>query len=124
MELSPDGSFKRRPDVVIAVLGAEPAAKMRGDLRSIDYQAEHPNDLALLKKLRTIGVPVVTVFLSGRPLWVNPLLNASDAFVAAWFPGAEGAGVADVLIGDGEGRARYDFAGKSRLEVAALDEDP
>jgi alpha-D-xyloside xylohydrolase len=112
VELSHDGSFKRKPDVVIAVLGEDPAAEMRGDLRSIDYQAEHPDDLALLQKLKAIGVPVVTVFLSGRPLWVNPLLNASDAFVAAWFPGTEGAGVADVLIGDAQGKARYDFAGR------------
>jgi len=112
VELSHDGSFNRRPDVIIAVLGEDPSAEMRGDLRSIDYQAEHPGDLELLQKLKAIGAPVVTVFLSGRPLWVNPLLNASDAFVAAWFPGSEGAGVADVLIADGQGRARYDFAGK------------
>ena len=40
------------------------------------------------------------MFISGRPLWVNPELNASDAFVAAWLPGTEGQGVADVLFGD------------------------
>ncbi len=111
-ELTQDGSFKTRPDVVIAVFGEDPSAEMRGDLRSLDYQAEHPNDLALLQKLKSSGVPVVTVLLSGRPLWVNPLLNASDAFVAAWFPGSEGAGVADVLITDGQGKPRYDFTGK------------
>jgi beta-glucosidase len=111
-ELSQDGSFTTRPDVAIAVLGEDPSAEMRGDLRSLDYQAEHPGDLALVKKLQASGVPVVTVFLSGRPLWVNPLLNASDAFVAGWFPGSEGAGVADVLVGDRHGRPRYDFTGK------------
>ena len=111
-ELSQDGSFTSRPDVAIAVLGEDPSAEMRGDLRSLDYQAEHSSDLELVKKLEASGVPVVTVFLSGRPLWVNPLLNASDAFVAGWFPGTEGAGVADVLIGDRYGRPRYDFTGK------------
>jgi alpha-D-xyloside xylohydrolase len=111
-ELSQDATFKTRPDVAIAVFGEDPSAEMRGDLSSLDYQAGHPNDLALLQKLKASGVPVVTVFLSGRPLWVSPLLEASDAFVAGWFPGSEGAGVADVLIGDGQGRARYDFVGK------------
>src|SRR6185437_5355981 len=99
-------------DVAVVVLGEDPSAEMRGDLRSLDYQVEHASDLALLKKLRVSGVPVVTVFLSGRPLWVNPLLNTSDAFVAGWFPGTEGAGVADVLIADGQGRPRHDFVGK------------
>ena len=41
---------------------------------------------------------MVSIFLSGRPLWVNPELNASDAFVAAWLPGSEGGGIADVII--------------------------
>src|SRR5687768_17980025 len=44
---------------------------------------------------RSAGVPVVSVFLSGRPMWVNPFLNASDAFVAAWLPGTEGGGIAE-----------------------------
>jgi beta-glucosidase len=54
----------------------------------------------------------VAVFLSGRPLWVNPQLNASDAFVAAWLPGSEGAGIADVLFRAADGSVPYDFTGK------------
>jgi beta-glucosidase len=112
VELSPDGRFTRKPDVVIAVLGEDPSAEGRGDLTSLDYQAKHPGDLELLKGLKTSGLPVVTVFLSGRPLWVSPLIAESDAFVAAWYPGTEGAGVADVLVGDRRGKPRYDFVGK------------
>ena len=56
-------------------------------------------------------MPTVSVFLSGRPLWVNPEINASDAFVAAWLPGTEGGGIADVLIGDAAGAPRRDFSG-------------
>ena len=112
VELSATGEFKARPDVAVVVLGEDPTAEMRGDLRSLDYAVEHPKDVELLHKLKATGVPVITVFLSGRPLWVNPLLNASDGFVAGWFPGSEGAGVADVLVGDERGKPRYDFVGK------------
>ena len=111
-ELSRDGRFAGKPDVAIVVLGEDPSAEMRGDLRSLDYQAEHAGDLELLQRLKASGIPVVTLFLSGRPLWVNPLLNQSDAFVAGWFPGSEGAGVADVLIGTLAGKSRFDFVGK------------
>jgi hypothetical protein len=54
---------------------------------------------------------VVSVFLSGRPLAMDAEIDASDAFVAAWLPGSEGAAIADVLIGDARGAARYDFRG-------------
>jgi len=67
---------------------------------------------------------VVSVFLSGRPLWTNPEINASDAFVAAWLPGSQGDGVADVLFRRPDGRVAYDFTGKlpdswPRLAAAA-----
>ena len=70
------------------------------------------SDLALLRKLHASGVPVVAVFLSGRPLWVNAEINASDAFVAAFLPGSEGGGIADVLFKAPSGAVRYDFHGK------------
>jgi beta-glucosidase len=55
---------------------------------------------------------VVAVFLSGRPLWVNAELNAADSFIAAWLPGPEGGGIADVLFRSPEGAVRYDFRGR------------
>jgi beta-glucosidase len=57
-------------------------------------------DIALVKNVKEAGVPVVTVLLSGRPMILGSTLDASDAFVAAWLPGSEGQGVADVLFGD------------------------
>jgi beta-glucosidase len=45
-------------------------------------------------------VPVVVVLLSGRPMVLGETLDTSHAFVAAWLPGTEGQGVADVLFGD------------------------
>lgn len=111
--LSVDGNFSgKKPDVAIVVVGEDPYAEFQGDRPNLDYQSGEKADLALIKKLKAQGIPVVTVFLSGRPMWVNPEINASEAFVAAWLPGTEGAGVADVLIGDKAGAARHDFKGK------------
>lgn len=110
--LSRDGAWTTRPDVAIVVIGEEPYAEFQGDITTLEYQPGDKRDLALIKRLKRQGVPVVVVFLSGRPLWVNPEINAADAFVAAWLPGTEGEGVADVLIGDAGGKARRDFRGR------------
>ena len=107
---SPDGEIRSRPDVAIVVFGEQPYAEFQGDLHHLDFAPE--GGLRVLRSLREQGVPTVAVFLSGRPLWMNPEINASDAFVAAWLPGVEGGGVADVLIGDAEGAPRHDFRGR------------
>lgn len=109
--LSADGNFTGKPDVAIVVFGEAPYAEMRGDIRTLEFEPGNKTSLALLKKFKAAGIPVVSVFLSGRPLWVNPEINASDAFVAAWLPGSEGGGVADVLIADKAGKPRRDFSG-------------
>jgi beta-glucosidase len=106
---SPDGSFAVRPDVAIVVFGETPYAEFQGDLETLDFLPVEP--LETLRRLRSAGIPTVSVFLSGRPMWTNPEINASDAFVAAWLPGSEGGGVADVIVGDAEGRPRHDFTG-------------
>lgn len=107
-----DGSFTEKPDVAIVVFGEEPYAEGHGDRASLAYQAGGQRDLALLKKLKAQGIPVVSVFISGRPMWVNAELNASDAFVAAWLPGSEGAAVADLLLRNADNSVNTDFTGK------------
>ena len=107
--LSPDGTFTTRPDVAIVVFGEEPYAEFQGDVPNLDFVPTEA--LETLRSLKAQGIPTVAVFLSGRPMWVNPELNQSDAFVAAWLPGSEGAGVADVLVGDAAGAPRNDFRG-------------
>ncbi|MEM7354093.1 MAG: exo 1,3/1,4-beta-D-glucan glucohydrolase [Acidobacteriota bacterium] len=111
-ELSEDGSFTDKPDVAIVVYGEDPYAEFQGDLDGLEYQAGNKRDLKLLRHLQAADVPVVSIFLSGRPLWVNPELNASDAFVAAWLPGTEGGGIADVLFRATDGSIGHDFKGK------------
>ncbi|HEY2685017.1 MAG TPA: glycoside hydrolase family 3 protein [Steroidobacteraceae bacterium] len=149
--LSPDGTYKSRPDVAIVVFGEDPYAEWHGDIRSVDYRpsdtrseidmsrppaetpapgawreprlADHPAandaagrrsdvDLDLLQRLHAKRIPVVAVFLSGRPRGVSAEIDAADAFVAAWLPGSEGEGVADVLFRKPDGSVNFDFTGK------------
>ncbi|MCB0716930.1 MAG: exo 1,3/1,4-beta-D-glucan glucohydrolase [Bacteroidetes bacterium] len=110
--LSEDGTYSIRPDVAIVVFGENPYAEFVGDRENLDYDVPESDGLAILQKLKADGIPTVSVFVSGRPLWVNPELNASDSFVAVWLPGSEGGGVADVLLARADGSVRSDFSGK------------
>lgn len=120
--LSKSGVFTQTPDVAIVVFGENPYAEGAGDRDSIEYQRGNKRDLAMLRKLKAQGIPVVSVFLTGRPLWINAELNASDAFVVAWLPGSEGLAVADVLFSDNQGNLQYDFTGKLSYSWPALDD--
>ncbi len=118
-------------EVGIVVIGETPYAEGEGDIRTGDHvivemgsrikgsmkvlkpyghtvelNALHPEDLQAIENFTQKGIPVVVVMISGRPLVTNKEMNAADAFVAAWLPGSEGNGIADVLFGD------YDFQGK------------
>ena len=97
-------------DAVVAVLGETPYAEYNGDVRypaPVQHSLQHPADLAALQAVSGKGVPVVTVLYSGRPAYANDLINLSDAFVAAFLPGTEGGGLADVLVG-----GAHDFTGR------------
>ena len=113
-------------DVAVVVIGERPYAEGLGDIRETspvrpgtnhlptgpgvlepygdtsELAVLHPEDLRTIRRLSGRGIPVAAVLVSGRPLVVDEELAASAAFVAAWLPGSEGGGVADVLFGDWE----------------------
>ena len=84
-------------DVAVVVIGEKPYAEMQGDRTDLNLDND---DLSVINRLKKKGMPVVVVLLSGRPMIVTKEVNNWDGFVAAWLPGTEGAGVADVLFGD------------------------
>ena len=105
---SEDGDTSIEADVVIAVYGEDPYAEFQGDRENLDFV---PNgfDTNKLTTYKNKGIPVVSVFLSGRPMWANPEINNSDSFIAAWLPGSEGGGVSDILF---QTDPSYDFLGR------------
>ncbi|OZV69106.1 glycoside hydrolase family 3 protein [Winogradskyella aurantia] len=96
-------------DVAIVVVGETPYAEMLGDIgdgngaHKLTLSDAHQN---YIQTYTEMGVKTVVVLVSGRPLVVTDEIDKSDAFVAAWLPGSEGGGIAEVLFGD------YDFKGK------------
>jgi beta-glucosidase len=94
---SANGEIAPGADAVLVVVGEMPYAEGSGDSKDLRLSAAN---LALIAKAKETGVPVVTVLVSGRPLILDAALELSDAVVAAWLPGSEGQGVADVLFGD------------------------
>ncbi|MHA7900099.1 MAG: glycoside hydrolase family 3 protein [Henriciella sp.] len=104
----PEGTADVDADVVIAVYGEDPYAEFQGDVPDVDFR---PNgfDTELLSSYQEGGAKTVSVFLSGRPLWTNPEINDSDAFIAAWLPGSEGGGIADMLF---QTDPSFDFTGR------------
>jgi beta-glucosidase len=103
--LSAEGHFAKKPDVAIVVFGETPYAEFQGDLKTLRLRPELRGQVETMRRLKAAGVPVVAVMLTGRPLFTGPELNLADAFVVAWLPGSEGAGVADRLIAPRDGAA-------------------
>jgi len=105
---SESGETSESADIVIAIYGEDPYAEFQGDRENLDFIPKGFDTNRLLK-FKNMDIPVVSVFLSGRPMWTNPEINNSDSFIAAWLPGSEGGGIADMLFKTDNS---YDFKGK------------
>ena len=106
----PDGTKNYEDaDVAIICVGEMPYAEFFGDVGhdTGDFQLtlDHRQQ-KYIDSYRAAGTKVVVVLISGRPLVVTDQIEKSDAFVAAWLPGSEGDGLAEVLFGE------YNFKGK------------
>ena len=94
---SKNGSGAKGADVGLVVIGETPYAEMEGDRESLLLDKE---DLAAIDRIKKAGVPVVVIIVSGRPLIIADELDKWAGLIAAWLPGSEGKGVADVIFGD------------------------
>lgn len=99
VEYEKSGTIVNNPqaEIGIAVVGEAPYAEGWGDAAHPELSKE---DIAAIKKLRSISRRLVVVIVSGRPVDISAISGDADAIVASWLPGSEGAGVADVLFGD------------------------
>ncbi len=88
---------EQKADIAIVVVGETPYAEGRGDNENPSLSE---NDIELINRVREQAEKVIVVLISGRPVVITEALPVTDAFVAAWLPGTEGQGVADVLFGD------------------------
>jgi beta-glucosidase len=137
-------------DVAVVVIGERPYAEGMGDVRTgnnviveagsqikglmkilepyghtLELAESHPEDLATINNIQKRGIPVVAILLSGRPLIVNQELEKATSFVAAWLPGSEGQGVADVLLGEHnfQGKLSFSWPEQSVAELNIGDSD-
>lgn len=94
-------------DVAVVVIGEDPYAEMKGDREELSLTSE---DQAAVTRARASGAKVVVVVLSGRPLILGSVAEQADAILAAWLPGTEGQGVADVLFGDAAPSGKLSFS--------------
>ncbi len=116
LDTSTDGSGGSADyDAAIVVIGETPYAEGVGDIgknKTLELDKLRPEDVKVIEGLKAKGVKkIITVLYSGRPLYASREINASDAFVAAWLPGTEGDGLADVLFKKEDGSVNFDFSG-------------
>jgi beta-glucosidase len=102
-----DGSGAAGADIGVVVIGEKPYAEYKGDSSDLSLD---PEDVEAVNNVKKAGIPVVVVLISGRPMIVKDILPNANAFVAAWLPGTEGEGVADVLFGDFNPTGRLPFS--------------
>ena len=104
---SADGTGAAGATVGVVVIGEKPYAEGNGDRADLSLA---PEDVTAINNMKAAGIPFVVILFSGRPMILGDALDKADAFIAAWLPGTEGDGVADVLFGDYKPTGKLSFA--------------
>ncbi len=112
-----DGSGAEGADVGVVVVGETPYAEGFGDRADLSLSKD---DVAAIENVKKAGIPLVLVVVSGRPLILGDAAGAADAIVAAWLPGSEGDGVADVLFGDYKPTGKLAFTWPKSMDQLPL----
>ncbi len=109
--------------IAVVAIGEDPYAEFSGDIKThqtlnfASLKKSYAADLKTIKAAKAAGMTVVTVFFSGRPMYINEGINQSDAFIAAWLPGTEATGIVDNLYqrngADFTGRLSYSWPNKA-----------
>jgi beta-glucosidase len=98
IEYSPTGDFTdTKADYSVVIVGELPYAEGSGDRSNLALAA---SDVSLITRMKGYGNPVVVILVTGRPMLIGNIIPFADAIMAAWLPGTEGDGVADILFGD------------------------
>jgi beta-glucosidase len=104
---SRDGTGAAGATVGVVVIGERPYAEGSGDRADLSLA---PEDVTAIDNMKAAGIPVVAILFSGRPMILGDSLEKADAFLAAWLPGTEGDGIADVLFGAYKPTGKLSFA--------------
>jgi beta-glucosidase len=121
---SKDGTGADGADIGVVVIGETPYAEGKGDVAGPILAKE---DIETVNNMKKAGIPVVVILISGRPLIINDVLERADAFIAAWLPGTEGQGVADILFGDYRPTGKLSFSwprSVSQIGAGAAKKEP
>jgi beta-glucosidase len=110
---SQDGTGAEGADIGIVVIGERPYVEGLGDSNDLSLDRE---DIEAFSNMKQAGIPVVVILISGRPMIINDILDKADAFIAAWLPGTEGQGVADILFGDYKPTGKLSFTWPRSME--------
>ncbi len=113
---SADGTGAAGATVGVVAIGEKPYAEGAGDRDDLHVA---PEDIAAVKNMKAAGIPVVVVLYSGRPMILDGVIENADALIAAWLPGTEGGGIADVLFGDYKPTGKLSFAWPRSMDQVA-----
>ena len=105
-------------DAVIAVIGEGPYAEGEGD--RFDHINIRPVDIDMLNEAYNYNCPVIVIMLSGRPMTIGDEYQNWDAFIAAWLPGTEAGGIADVLFTERDFTGRTPYTWRKTIDGEVL----